>query len=215
MLSVSDIKIEKSGNPILNGISFSLHAGDHMILSGHSGSGKSTLIRSLLYFERLTGGEIRWQNTLIDSRNIQEYRKHFVYISQKPPAFEGSVREYFRLPYTFRYNCCQVPSDQDIRHALARFDLSGQILDQPYSGLSGGEQQRVTLIQGLLLNRPVLLLDEVTSSLDPANVNRVVDVILNDDARIVIAVSHQDHWQRPGVLSHEIRDGRLFPKEKG
>jgi len=212
LLRVSDLKVVKSNKSILDGISFTLNPGDRMILSGESGSGKSTLIRSLLLFESLIAGEIRWQDELVVSRNVQEYRKHFVYVGQRPPAFDGSVSDYIQLPYSFRFNCSEMPSEQKIYDALSRFDLSEDVLNQSYSALSGGEQQRVTLIQGLLLDRPVLLLDEVTSSLDPANVNRVVDSILEDTKQIVISVSHQDRWQKAGVLSYAIREGKLIPK---
>lgn len=213
MLKVSDLTVEKSGKSILDGISLTLNPGERMIISGESGSGKSTLIRSLLFFESFSAGEIRWQDELITCHNIHEYRKHFIYVGQKPPAFDGSVREYILLPYTFRFNGCEIPSSQKLLDAISRFDLSEQILKQPYKALSGGEQQRVTLVQGLLLGRPALLLDEVTSSLDAPNVNRVVDAILADSTRMVIAVSHQDRWQRPGVSSCEIRNGKLIPKE--
>lgn len=213
MLQISDLSVEKSDRTILKGISFTLNPGDRMILSGRSGSGKSTLIRSLLCFEPITAGEIRWRGEVIDSRNVRSYRRYFVYIAQKPPTFDGSVEAYLRLPATFRNNCCEAPSEARIREALSRFGLGGFLLDQPYASLSGGEQQRITLIQGLLLDRPVLLLDEVTSSLDPANVDRVVDAILGDESRIVIAVSHQERWRRSGVQTKEIRDGGLVPKE--
>ena len=213
MLTVSNLKVVKSGKTVLDGLAFSAYPGDRIILSGESGCGKSTLIRSLIFFECFSSGEIRYQNEIISSQNIHEYRRHCVYVGQKPPMYDGTVRAYINLPYSFKNNCCDQPSGDRIREALSRFDLSRSILSQPYSTLSGGEQQRVTLIQGLLLDRPILLLDEVTSSLDPGNVNRVVDTILEDKKRIVIAVTHQERWQQSGIRSCEIREGRLMQKE--
>lgn len=213
ILQLKDIVVSRAGKQILNGVSLSVDHGDKIIITGESGSGKSTLIKSLLFFEPMDSGEVLWQGTPVNQHNIQTYRQSLGYVGQKPPNFEGRVLDYFLLPWTFINNCGDKPSEEVVAAYMDQFDLSKSLLDQEYRSLSGGEQQRMTLIQTLLLQRPVLVLDEVTSSLDPARVNRVVDVILSDPERSVVAVSHQNRWLSPNVSVYEIREGKLYPVE--
>lgn len=209
MLELRDIQVKRAGRAILNGISLSVKRGDKVVLTGESGSGKSTLIKTLLFFEAIDSGDILWAGQSVDSGNIREFRKQIGYVGQKPPVFDGTGREYLSLPWTFAQNSGSEPTKDSLDHLLSSMELSELNLDNPYMALSGGEQQRLTLAQTLFLKRPILVLDEVTSSLHSANVAKIVDLVLEDPELTVVAVSHQDRWLRSNVRILEVNEGTL------
>jgi len=125
-------------------------------------------------------------------------------VGQRPPIYSGTVRECLDLPFSFAANRGLSP-DQSLRAGyLERFGLQQAVLDQQYASLSGGQQQRIAIIQALQLNRPVAVLDEITSSLDPDNVDRVVRAVLDDADRTVITVSHDREWQGQGMTEYVL-----------
>ncbi|MBN1327604.1 MAG: ATP-binding cassette domain-containing protein [Candidatus Cloacimonetes bacterium] len=190
MLQINDLHVVKEGKKILNGIDLQIDPGEKIVILGESGSGKSTLLKSIILFETITSGEIKFSGAIIDKLNVSEYRKNFIYISQKAPQSFSSVKEYICLPFQFRRNKRNTPEESVLKTYLENFNFASAIMEQNYNDLSGGEQQRITIIQALLINKPIFLLDEITSNLDKKNVSRVVEQILSERARSVIYVTH-------------------------
>jgi putative ABC transport system ATP-binding protein len=87
--------------------------------------------------------------------------------------------------------------------------LDPALRENPYSRLSGGEQQRLTIIQGLQLERSFCLLDEVTSSLDQQSLEAVVGFFARDTARTVLAVTHNRQWIDFGFAEVTLESGKL------
>lgn len=203
-LEVRDLCVDKSGKRILDNISLAVRAGEKVLVRGASGSGKSTLLRALLFFEPDARGEILLQGNPVSRASVRAYRSRFSYVGQRPPIFSGTVRECLDLPFSFASNR-GLAADETLRGGyLDRLGLQQGVLDQQYASLSGGQQQRIAIIQALQLNRPVAVLDEITSSLDPDNVDRVVRVVLEDAHRTVITVSHDREWQGQGMTEYVL-----------
>lgn len=209
MLRLKNISVIKKGKTILNNIDFSVDKGEKILITGKSGSGKTTLLKSILFFEWLAAGEILFNGEKTTHLNIHDYRRNFVYIGQKAPSFAGIVGEYLNLPFEFMYNVNQKPDDSVTTGLLEYFSFHESVLEQDYNSLSGGEQQRITIIQSLLLDKPVYLLDETTSHMDEDNTHKVIDAVNRKNSRTVISVSHNAEWIPKSTKIYDLKNGRL------
>jgi putative ABC transport system ATP-binding protein len=211
MLKVENLTIVKQDKVILNNCDLKIRNGEKVLIFGDSGSGKSTLLKAILFFEHHSGGTVYFKGEKIDRQNIDSFRKNFVYISQKAPSFEGSVQEYLCLPFTFKHNQHNIPTD--LKKYLHKLNFPDSILKQKYDKLSGGEQQRITILQSLLLDKSFFLLDEITSSLDENNINQVVKLIISDPQRSIISISHNKEWLDCVDTIYLMNNGKLQKKE--
>lgn len=193
----------------MNNIDFSINKGEKILITGKSGSGKTTLLKSILFFEWLAAGEILFNGKKTTHLNIHDYRRNFVYIGQKAPSFAGSVGEFLNLPFEFTYNVNQKPDDPVITGLLEYFSFHESLLEQDYDSLSGGEQQRIAIIQSLLLDKPVYLLDETTSHMDEDNTHKVIDAVNRKTSRTVISVSHNAEWIPRSTKIYDLKNGRI------
>jgi len=208
-LSIQNLGVHKAGQQILSDISLDIDPGDLIVLQGPSGSGKTTFLRSLLLFEVFSKGNLFWKNTLVDHHNFREYRDQLAFAAQKPPAFEGTVEEFIRLPTTFGRNRHVRIRAESIEEAFGRFNLPLKTLSQSYGSLSGGEQQRIALVQIIVLDRPVWLLDEITSNLDETNASRVIEALTQYRNKTLIAVTHDSRWNRLNPRFVNLQNGRI------
>jgi putative ABC transport system ATP-binding protein len=146
---------------------------------GPSGTGKSSLFRMMNLLRSPDVGEIYYC-----SRNVLEYkpsllRREVGYVMQKPYLFGKTAEEDLVYPYQLRK---QQPNLTEIKTYLAKVNLTEAVLDKRPGELSGGEQQRIALIRSLLVKPRVLLLDEVTASLDETNTAVIEDLLLAEQA---------------------------------
>ena len=208
-LELTNLHVQRGAKNILCNINLVVQKGDKILIQGPSGSGKSTLLRAVLGFEELSQGAILYDAVRVSSENIRDFRIHCAYIGQSPLVYEGVVRDYLNFPFTFKINRNLCPGSDVTREILRDLGFGPEILDKEYRSLSGGEQQRMTIAQALLLDRDVYLLDEVTSSLDQDNILRVIELFTASTGRTVIAVSHNREWRGEGMRVLELMDGHL------
>ena len=148
---------------ILEEISLSVEAGEHLTITGPSGSGKSSLLKLLAALVSPSSGRIVYQGRDLEDLDPVTYRREVSYCFQQPVLFGQTVRDNMAFPFEIRY----LPFDQKrVLAALARLNLGPEFLEKPIKELSGGEKQRVALVRNLLFEPKVLLLDEVSSGLD-------------------------------------------------
>jgi putative ABC transport system ATP-binding protein len=131
------------------------------VLVGPSGSGKSTLLRCCNRLEVPTEGTVRYRGADIADLDVLGLRRRVAMVFQRPTPFPGTGRANLLV-------ADPALGDDGAAALLARVGLAPEFLDREATQLSGGEAQRLCLARALAARPDVVLMDEVTSSLDPA-----------------------------------------------
>jgi polar amino acid transport system ATP-binding protein len=195
VLELLNIRKSFGDEVVLNDLSLQVPEHTATVLIGASGSGKSTLLRCINLLESIDDGQI-----FLDGQEISDPEINVDQVRHRL----GMVFQSFNLfPHkTVLENITLSPikvhgknKDEAITGALAllnRFDLSDKA-DQYPDRLSGGQQQRVAIIRSLAVNPRLLLLDEVTSALDPVLVNEVLSIVrdLKHDGMTMVLATHE------------------------
>ncbi|MBT3295517.1 MAG: ATP-binding cassette domain-containing protein [Verrucomicrobia bacterium] len=213
MLHISSLEVAMGGKQVLNRFSLEVAAGERLLVTAPSGAGKSTLLRCVLGFITPDRGTIRLNGHALDGASIWGLRHHMAYVAQEPVLGNGTVQELLERPFTYhanrerRENLARIPS------LLEQLALSPDILGQELRSLSGGEKQRIALLAALLLDRPLLLLDEIIASLDRTSADAVFSVLAGLAGVTVLAVGHHEtalpHADRIVALhAAEMEDAR-------
>lgn len=181
-LRVENLTISYGSNVVLKDLRFAIKKGETVAIIGRSGCGKSTLLRGLAALQLIDRGEI-WLSTrkVLDAGSLMvrgwEIRREVVFVPQGPSLLPHmTVRNNVTLPLA-------VVRGLNTRHAMSvAEDIANQLgvhdqLDSYPEELSGGQLQRVQLARAMVLNPKVLLLDEVTASLDPLTIEDVVQAL--------------------------------------
>jgi putative ABC transport system ATP-binding protein len=178
---------------ILHDIRFNLSSGEKAALCGKSGSGKSSILKTVMGLHVLQSGAVYVRNELLNARSIYAIRNRIAYIGQEPMLGAEDVREALLLPFRFDAHRAQLPEQSRLLEVLQRLQLPTDILDAKCSRISGGEKQRIALARGLLLDKRLYLLDEVTSALDRDSKQAVFEVFA-DPQLTVLSVTHDPDW---------------------
>jgi polar amino acid transport system ATP-binding protein len=166
-------------NEVLKGIDLSVATHEVVCLIGASGSGKSTLLRCVNLLEPIDSGRISLWGQEITAPGIDPnlVRRHVGIVFQSFNLFPHmTVLRNVTLAPTKVRRLSPAEADEEARALLARFGLADKEADFP-DRLSGGQQQRVAIARALAMRPQLMLLDEVTSALDPELVAEVLDVI--------------------------------------
>ena len=213
-------------NEVLRGVSLQLHRHEVVCLIGASGSGKSTLLRCANMLETIDAGSIAlFGQSLVDPRIDPDLvRRHVGMVFQSFNLFPHlSVLDNVVLGPVYALKRKRSDVRAEALELLARIGLAERADDYP-DRLSGGQQQRVAIVRSLAMQPALLLLDEVTSALDPTLVGEVLD-LLADLARqgttMLIAthemnfardVAHRVAYLDSGVLVEQGTPEEIFTK---
>ncbi|MGW1884323.1 ectoine/hydroxyectoine ABC transporter ATP-binding protein EhuA [Streptomyces sp. NPDC001970] len=195
-------------NTVLDNLCFSVRPGKHVTLIGPSGSGKTTILRLLMTLERPDEGTIDVNGGRLypaDEKQRRDVRKKIGMVFQQFNLFPNMsvLRNLTEAPV----RVLGLSRDEAEERARELLDLVGLAdrCDARPTQLSGGQQQRVAIARALAMRPQVLLLDEVTSALDPELVAGVLD-LLRDIARTtditMLCVTHEMNFARD--ISDEV-----------
>ena len=202
--------------PVLEGAALSVAAGECVALTGASGAGKSTLLRILQGNYGAGGGEVRIAGLDLATAAPREvaalraarlgYVSQFLRVVPRVPAIDVVAEPLLR-------NGADAAEARDRAAAmLTRLNLSERLWPLSPTTFSGGEQQRVNIARGLVHPYDVLLLDEPTASLDPANRAVVLDLIREAKGRgAAIAGIFHDTEARRAVCDREVDVSAFSP----
>jgi polar amino acid transport system ATP-binding protein len=166
-------------NLVLDGIDLSVGEHEVICLIGASGAGKSTLLRCVNLLEPVDAGRIVVAGEEITRRgvDVNRVRRRIGIVFQAYNLFPHmSVLENVTLAPRLALHQGRGDAEEQARSLLDRFGLSDKVEAYP-DHLSGGQQQRVAIVRALAMQPRLMLLDEVTSALDPELVAEVLDVI--------------------------------------
>ena len=189
-----NISILFNEKTIIDNLSFEVKSNQKAVLIGHSGSGKTSLLNALLGFVKPINGSIFVNNILLDKTSKTEIRKNFAWVPQELNLTNINVREFIQLPFKFHQNKNIKPTEDNIEKLLNQFLLDVSLLDKSLNELSVGEKQRIALVTCILLKRPILLFDELTSALDSKSKKAVMDFVFNLKDTTILSTSHDEEW---------------------
>ncbi|KAA9008835.1 amino acid ABC transporter ATP-binding protein [Histidinibacterium aquaticum] len=200
-LAVNDIHAKYGKLEVLHGIDFDVDRGEVVSLVGPSGSGKSTVLRALVGLTPVTSGSIEVDGTRIDysaPRAVRAARDRMAIVFQQYNLFQNMnvLRNVTLAPTKVKgRNRKEVEAEGMELLKLVGMDHKAKAFPDE---LSGGQQQRVAIARALALRPEILLLDEVTSALDPELVNEVLDAIrrLASEGMTMLIVSHEMSFVR-------------------
>ena len=189
---------KKTSLPVLRGIDIDIRKGDVVVLVGPSGCGKSTFLRCLNRLEEPTAGEITFEDTVVDDKDIDIVRRKM-----------GMVFQHFNLfPHmTVKENLCMAPvllklktreeAEKKADELLVRVGLADKAGAYPNS-LSGGQKQRIAIARAMAMDPDVILFDEPTSALDPEMVGEVLEIMkdLAKQGMTMLVVTHEMGFAR-------------------
>jgi polar amino acid transport system ATP-binding protein len=188
------------GLEVLKGIDLALDEHEVVCLIGASGSGKSTLLRCINLLERVDAGRIWVHGEDITAHGVDQnaIRRRVGIVFQAFNLFPHMtvLRNVSLAPMKVLRHPREA-AEANARELLARFGLADKAEDYP-DRLSGGQQQRVAIVRALAMDPDVLLLDEITSALDPELVAEVLDVIreLAGQGMTMVIATHEMHFAR-------------------
>lgn len=193
LFHIDNCSVKIDGKTILTPLTLDILKGDFVTITGASGSGKSTLLQLLLGFREPSQGKISYLEVPIKGSQLSKLREDVAVVFQEPPLSGTTVEEVLLLPFSYKCNKKNHPDTEEVVRTLKSVGLSEALLKQSPSNLSGGEKQRIALVRALLLNRPILILDEISSALDAQN-RDTIHRLLSSPKRTVIVVSHDKEW---------------------
>ena len=185
---------------VLKGIDLVVHEHEVVCLIGSSGSGKSTLLRCINLLEPIDAGRVVVEGEEITARgtNVDRIRRRIGIVFQAYNLFPHmSVLANITLAPRKVLKLSKSQAEREARELLDRFGLAEKAAQYP-DRLSGGQQQRVAIVRALAMKPDLLLLDEITSALDPELVAEVLDVIrgLAEQGMTMIIATHEMGFAR-------------------
>jgi polar amino acid transport system ATP-binding protein len=229
LLRLEDIHKSFGRLEVLKGIDLSLATHEVIALIGASGSGKSTLLRCVNLLEPIDRGRILvdGQNITASGADVNAWRRRIGIVFQAFNLFPHmTVLRNVTLAPVEALKKPTAEAEEQARRLLERFGLLDKEREYP-DRLSGGQQQRVAIVRALAMQPVIMLLDEVTSALDPELIAEVLDVIreLAGGGMTMIIATHEMGFARDiahrvcfldqGVILEQGPPERIFsdPKE--
>ena len=224
--------VEKEFGPIkvLRGVNLSVNEHQVVCLIGASGCGKSTLLRCINGLEKIQGGEIRLMNDRVSGPgvDVNNLRRNVGIVFQSFNLFPHmSVLENVTLAPLKVLKLDRAEAEAKAMALLKRIGLEAKAKEYP-DRLSGGQQQRVAIVRALAMEPKVMLLDEITSALDPELVSEVLNIVrdLAGQGMTMLLATHEMGFAREvaskvcflseGVVHEEGPPAQIFgdPREE-
>jgi len=216
-LHVEDVRKSYDGTTVLDGVSLKLEEHQVVCLIGASGSGKSTLLRCIDLLEPIDGGRIlvRGEDVTVAGVDQNAVRRRMGIVFQAFNLFPHmTVLRNVTLGPQEALGTSRREAERQARELLARFGL-GDRADEYPDRLSGGQQQRVAIVRALAMNPDLLLLDEITSALDPELIGEVLNVVrdLAAEGMNMLIATHEMGFAREVSTHVAFLDGGRIAEE--
>ena len=212
-ITFHDVTFAYSDLPILSRLNLTIPAGKITVLRGPSGSGKTTIVDLAIGFYRAQSGEIRIDGSPIDTVSIHQWRNMIGYVPQELTLFHDTIFANVTLGDT-EYDDTHV--EAALRKADAWEFVSGlpekmqTVVGEHGAKISGGQRQRIALARALITNPRLLILDEVTSALDPETELEICNNIKSlSNEFTVLSITHRPIWSKIADHLYEVGGGQV------
>jgi len=212
LFSLEDVCFDIEGKVILSKINVAIDTSGITGIIGPSGSGKSTFLRLLNKLISPTQGIVKFKGSDIADMKSQELRKEIGMVLQRPFLFKGTVKSnllYGPKIWTIDY------LDSELVKLLDTVSLEADFLERDIEGLSGGEQQRVSLARSLANQPIVLLLDEPTTALDIVSeeiIENTLKQLASEGIKIIIVTHSLEQTKRLTEQLLFLKEGLMIEK---
>jgi len=203
MIRFENVGVSFGGKRLFRGFDLAVGAGERIALTGASGSGKSTVLGCLLGFVIPDEGTIDIAGMRLSPSTVWTIRQQMAYVPQEADLGGGTVDAFLQRP--FQYAANRSMRDDRLAQVPAFFEAMGlkpELQTSTVASLSGGEKQRIALVAALLLDRPILVMDEVTSALDRQSAERVSALLSRQSGMTMLGVVHEG--KRMPFASREV-----------
>jgi polar amino acid transport system ATP-binding protein len=200
LLEIDGVRKCYGADEVLKGVSLFVDSHEVVCLIGASGSGKSTLLRCVNGLETIEGGEIRFEGDVVSGPGVNyvELRRQIGLVFQSFNLFPHmSVLRNVTIAPMKIGGLSRAAAEDRARTLLRRVGLEEKANAYP-DQLSGGQQQRVAIARAMAMEPKVLLLDEITSALDPELVNEVLRLVRNlaEQGMTMVVATHEMGFAR-------------------
>lgn len=216
-LRATNIRKNFDDREVLKGVNLEVYPGQIVALLGSSGSGKSTLLRCLNLTEQIDDGQIWLEDDEISKPGLKQdaIRSNIGFVFQSFNLFAHlSILENITLALRHVKKMPAKAADELAMQWLTRIGLADKANQYP-DKLSGGQQQRTAIARAVALDPKVLLLDEVTSALDPELVGEVLEMVrdLKKSGTTIIMATHELNFARQAADWVVFLDGGVIVEE--
>jgi D-xylose transport system ATP-binding protein len=200
LVEMRDISIAFGGIKAVDGVSVDLYPGEVVALLGHNGAGKSTLIKVLSGAYRPDSGEIRVRGALAEIATPRDAKKYGIETIYQTLALADNVDAaaniFLGRELVTRWGTLDdVAMESETRKVMARLNPHFQRFKEPVRALSGGQRQSVAIARAIHFDARILIMDEPTAALGPAETRQVGDLVkqLKAQGIGIFLISHDIH----------------------
>ena len=217
VLTLRGIRKSFDGNEVLRGVDLTVHRHEIVALIGASGSGKSTLLRTANLLEQIDDGQILLGETDISDPRVRadRARARIGVVFQHYNLFPHlSVLDNVTLAARAVHRTTRAEAESRGRELLASIGLADKAREFP-DRLSGGQQQRAAIVRAIATDPELLLLDEITSALDPELVGEVLDLVreLGRGGTTILMATHEMAFARDVAHRVVFLDGGVVEEQ--
>ena len=192
---LKNVSYKYNSKHILDNVSLEIKPNTLNVFIGPSGAGKTTLFDLLLRFYKIDSGEI-----FLDGVNIYEYSNsiyasNITLVKQNPFIYNMSIRDNLRLVNSNKKRQEEVIKEVGLHeHIISLSKGYSTVLTGNASNLSGGQKQLLSIARSLLTDAEILLMDDITASLDPKTTNEIINLLvkLKEDHTILVITNRED-----------------------
>ena len=192
---LKNVSYKYNSKHILDNVSLEIKPNTLNVFIGPSGAGKTTLFDLLLRFYKIDSGEI-----FLDGVNIYEYSdsiyaSNITLVKQNPFIYNMSIRDNLRLVNSNKKRQEEVIKEVGLHeHIISLSKGYSTVLTGNASNLSGGQKQLLSIARSLLTDAEILLMDDITASLDPKTTNEIINLLvkLKEDHTILVITNRED-----------------------
>jgi len=205
--------------PVLHNISFHVHPGETLAIIGPTGSGKTTIVNLLLHFYKLPRGCIFFDGIDVNDISMESLRRSIGYVSQEVFLFSDSIRNNILFGMenhqsyngdSVRYAARQAQLDRDLESFPKGFETE---IGERGIALSGGQKQRTGIARALILDRPILILDDCLSAVDTDTEEAILQGLRSAmQQRTAIVISHRISTVKNADQILVVDDGRIIER---